>query len=240
MKIVHAGDIIEKLRINSSIALNSDSLKRLAQDLELAHISYSVFKHENLPASSQPQRIASYSADWISRYREKSYMQIDPAYKIISKSTRGVDWEDLRGNTSAVDRFFDDAQSYGIGPRGFSIPIQWDKGALSVVSFSANMKKDAWLKYCHESRWDLRIIAYYLHIVLSERLVATPAAAPQLTKRQLECLKWAAAGKTTWETSQILNIGSNTVEFYLEEAKKKLGAVNKVHASCLAVRLGLA
>jgi DNA-binding CsgD family transcriptional regulator len=238
VKTLHISDVVEQLRANSKIALNSDTLKRMAQDRGLSHISYGVFKHENMPASFQPQRITTYPADWISRYHDKSYKTIDPAYETISKKARGVNWEDLRGRTSTADRFFDDARSYGIGPNGFSMPIQWGRCGLSVVSFSGNMKEAEWLKYCHASRLELHIVAYYLHIALSEKIVAT-LTLPQLTNRQLECLKWAAAGKTTWETSQILNIASTTVEFYLEEAKKKLGAVNKVHAACHAVRLGM-
>ena len=36
----------------------------------------------------------------------------------------------------------------------------------------------------------------------------------KLSPRELECLKWAAAGKTAWETSIILDISEGTVKFH--------------------------
>lgn len=60
-----------------------------------------------------------------------------------------------------------------------------------------------------------------------------------LTPRETECMKWAASGKTEWETSQILGISEHTAEKHLLNAKKKLGAVNRAHAVAEAIRRGL-
>jgi len=66
------------------------------------------------------------------------------------------------------------------------------------------------------------------------------ASAPvHLTPRELECLRWVSVGKTAWETATIIGRSSRTVEFHLINAGRKLGAINKVHAVVLAVRLGL-
>lgn len=60
----------------------------------------------------------------------------------------------------------------------------------------------------------------------------------KLTARELECLIWAAAGKSEWEISQILGISEHTSEKHLLNAKTKLGAVNRVHAVAEAIRRG--
>ena len=62
---------------------------------------------------------------------------------------------------------------------------------------------------------------------------------PHLTPRETECLKWAAAGKSEWEISQILGISEHTAERHLLNAKTRLGAVNRVQAVAEAIRLGL-
>ena len=49
-----------------------------------------------------------------------------------------------------------------------------------------------------------------------------PAALP-LSPRQAQCLRWAAIGKTSWETSRILGLSESTVNFHLRNACERLG-----------------
>lgn len=60
----------------------------------------------------------------------------------------------------------------------------------------------------------------------------------ELTRREVECLSWAANGKSEWEISQILGISEHTSEKHLLNAKTKLGTVNRVHAVAEAIRRG--
>jgi LuxR family quorum sensing-dependent transcriptional regulator len=60
----------------------------------------------------------------------------------------------------------------------------------------------------------------------------------ELTRREIECLQWAALGKSEWEMSQILGISEHTSEKHLLSAKNKLGAVNRVQAVAEAIRRG--
>lgn len=60
----------------------------------------------------------------------------------------------------------------------------------------------------------------------------------ELTRREVECLGWAANGKSEWEISQILGISEHTSEKHLLSAKTKLGAANRVHAVAEAIRRG--
>lgn len=62
---------------------------------------------------------------------------------------------------------------------------------------------------------------------------------PKLTAREVECLRWTAAGKTSWEASEILNTSERTVEFHLRNAARKLDAVNRVQCVAEAMRHGI-
>ncbi|PHP64609.1 hypothetical protein CSC94_23465 [Zhengella mangrovi] len=62
---------------------------------------------------------------------------------------------------------------------------------------------------------------------------------PPLTKREIECLSWIAAGKTSYETAQILNLSEHTINHYLLAICNKLGAANRIHAVTKAFRLGI-
>ncbi len=60
-----------------------------------------------------------------------------------------------------------------------------------------------------------------------------------LSRREVECLSWASAGKTSVEMSEILGLSEYTVNHYLNRATRKLDAVNRVQAVVKAIRAGL-
>jgi DNA-binding CsgD family transcriptional regulator len=83
---------------------------------------------------------------------------------------------------------------------------------------------------------------------LALRLVATHneargrprnATVPQtLTRREVQCLRWAAAGKTDGEIGIILSLSVSTVRFHLRNAAAKLGATGRAQSIQLAAGLG--
>ncbi len=62
---------------------------------------------------------------------------------------------------------------------------------------------------------------------------------PVLSARQVECLSWAARGKTRFETATILGIGNATVKEHIKEAARKLDASNTTQAVAIACMRGL-
>ena len=60
-----------------------------------------------------------------------------------------------------------------------------------------------------------------------------------LSGREIECLSWVSAGKTSIEISGILGLSEYTVNHYLNRATRKLEAVNRVQAVAKAIRAGL-
>ena len=60
-----------------------------------------------------------------------------------------------------------------------------------------------------------------------------------LNARETECLRWAAAGKTSSEIAQITSLSEHTVNHYLAICCRKLDSVNRIQASVTAVRRGI-
>jgi len=60
-----------------------------------------------------------------------------------------------------------------------------------------------------------------------------------LTDREIDCLNWTAAGKTSAEIADILTLSEHTVNHYLNRATKKLDTVNRTQAVAKALRVGL-
>lgn len=70
---------------------------------------------------------------------------------------------------------------------------------------------------------------------------AAGAKQPQsgLTSREVECLRWSAAGKSSEEIAIIIGISAHTVNTYLKTAMRKLDAVSRMQAVAAACRLRL-
>lgn len=87
--------------------------------------------------------------------------------------------------------------------------------------------------------------AVELH-ALTLRLMATyadaragSAEAPvRLTRREIQCLKWAAAAKTDQEIADIVGISLPTVRFHITNASRKLHVVGRSQAIHRAATLG--
>lgn len=71
-------------------------------------------------------------------------------------------------------------------------------------------------------------------LLLTERLMtfAPPEDddAVRLTQRERDTLSWVAEGKSDWEISVILGVSETTVRFHVDNARRKLGAVNRTQA----------
>ena len=61
----------------------------------------------------------------------------------------------------------------------------------------------------------------------------------RLSRREYECLQWAAEGKTAWETGMILSIAEGSVAKVLAAAIRKLECATKPQAVVKALRLSL-
>jgi LuxR family transcriptional regulator, quorum-sensing system regulator BjaR1 len=73
-------------------------------------------------------------------------------------------------------------------------------------------------------------------LMLTEKLMTfgglpepeTPRA--RLTTRERDSLTYVAEGKTDWEIAKILGISETTARTHVDNARRKLGAVNRAHA----------
>jgi DNA-binding CsgD family transcriptional regulator len=82
---------------------------------------------------------------------------------------------------------------------------------------------------------------YFVLLQLFERLERAMDAGvttrEKLSAREVECLRWAAAGKSSDEIAIILGISAYTVSSYFKTAARKLDAVNRMQAIARAMRL---
>lgn len=74
------------------------------------------------------------------------------------------------------------------------------------------------------------------HTELTTRRARTPPG--QLSAREAQCVRWAAAGKTNAEIGTILSLSVSTVRFHLRNAAEKLGATTRARMIQIATGHG--
>lgn len=65
-----------------------------------------------------------------------------------------------------------------------------------------------------------------------------PARGVTLSRREEQCLIWAARGKTYQEIADILDLSFGSVKSHLDTARHKLHCINLTHAVAVAVATG--
>ena len=120
---------------------------------------------------------------------------------------------------------------------GLSVPIYTLSGDQAGVSFGGSK-----FELTAEDRAALHLIAIYGHARAldlkqsQQHALASTAKGHNLTAREIEVLKWVAAGKTSNVISEILSISSTTVEAHVINACRKLDVVNRTQAVAEAIR----
>lgn len=78
----------------------------------------------------------------------------------------------------------------------------------------------------------------FLSAYRDARLAAPQGETVEFTRREIQCLKWAAAGKTDNEIATIMNVSVPTIRFHLTNASRKLGVSGRSQTIRLATTLG--
>jgi DNA-binding CsgD family transcriptional regulator len=133
-----------------------------------------------------------------------------------------------------------DAIDAGID-RGVSVPIYGVSGEYGMVTFVAGRGASSPPLDDSGLLRDCTLVANHFHMTLRQRIGNDPAQVEtlRLTARELEVMKWAAAGKTREEIAGILNVTPHTVKFHLYNTHAKLDVFSTAHAIAKLVYLGL-
>jgi LuxR family quorum-sensing transcriptional regulator LasR len=65
------------------------------------------------------------------------------------------------------------------------------------------------------------------------------SATIKLTRKETEVLQWSAAGKSSWEISQIINCSEAGVNYHFCNIRRKFGVNSRWTAAFKALELGL-
>jgi DNA-binding CsgD family transcriptional regulator len=197
---------------------------RAAKDLyRLASITYVCVNIAVVPRRNQYAHCV-YSDTCVKQFMSRSPLHIDFASESGSRAAP------RQSNLSRVDKTNGAEQPFGLA---LSLRERW--GETAVFGITADMPLADWRAQQRTISRECQILANYFH---GHVLRINGCDAEQellISARELDCLKWTAAGKTAWEASVILGITERTVRFHLNMARVKLNCANTTQAVAKAV-----
>jgi DNA-binding CsgD family transcriptional regulator len=121
------------------------------------------------------------------------------------------------------------------------VPIHMPYGQIGAVSYQPAVPEKEGLGAKFTEFGDLlgmlarKFICSYVKVMDKAQWIPSDV---KLSKREIECLRWAAVGKTDSEIALILGRSCATIRFHIHNAALKLNAVNRSQAVFKAGQLG--
>jgi LuxR family quorum sensing-dependent transcriptional regulator len=221
-------DAIEASKTSASVIAQFERM--------IGNLGFHAYIMAGIPTSGQSLRqltIANgWPTEWFELYNRENLSAVDPVPRHCFNTLNPFEWKD-----APYDRKYDrPAHRVMIRARdfrfheGFCIPIHYDDatGAISIAGERPHLDP--------ETKSALHLMSVFAHGRLRTLSRPTPVASGRrLSGIEAEVLRWAARGKTAWETSQILHISERNVRWHLEEAQRKLMTKNKTATVAIAL-----
>jgi DNA-binding CsgD family transcriptional regulator len=142
-----------------------------------------------------------------------------------------VDWDDAK-----IAARFGCTDSLNLPDlRLLTFPLPSRHQEAAVFGMSAESTACEWEQKKTAILREVRILADYLHSHVLRTNGHDANRELLVSARELDCLRWTAAGKSAWEASVILGISERTVRFHLNAAREKLDCTTTTQAVAKAI-----
>jgi len=188
-----------------------------------------------LSASDRLIRLDNYPDAWAEELLTRHDVAADPVHLASLRTNAAFGWNEIGDMLplSAVQRKILERSSYhGLGP-GFTVPANVPGEPSGSCSFAVARGRPlpvsrllaAELIGLHAFRAARRICGF-----------AAGGAVPRLSRRERQCVRLVAAGKTDWEIARILGIGTETARQYVKRARAAYGVVSRAQLAACGLR----
>ncbi|UFW92248.1 autoinducer binding domain-containing protein (plasmid) [Bradyrhizobium barranii] len=179
---------------------------------------------------------SDYPTEWLNLYFAKRYTIIDPVVTTAKRSMRMFGWSaaehELRRSSREIKQFYSEAADFGLRS-GVSVPIRTSYGRAAMITLASDRRR------VEVPPWDPTQAALALACIHVRLSVVSDSSFKtgdvRLSTQEATSLSWSSHGKSMNVIADLLGIRPRTVQFYLDNARDKLGASNLQHAVRIAM-----
>jgi DNA-binding CsgD family transcriptional regulator len=222
--------LLSKLLTSTSVQTwraDGVSFFKVAKDLyRIASLEYLGL---NIPLASRPMHFAhcTYSDSGVKHCISNGPLCVDLITQLGLADLDPMDWEsDDHPDVLAVGK---EAQ------RAVTFRLRSRVDEIAIFGITTEMDQSEWKENRQPLLREIRVLANYFHGHVLRINGHNSDNDILISARELDCLKWTAAGKTAWEASVILGISERTVRFHLNAAREKLECATTTQAVAKAI-----
>jgi len=229
----------------------ADGLKAIGQCIGMPHPAviddYSSNRLLTIKDGRALTSVLGWEPEFVEQWLRHKLHLVSPIAAVCRMSTQPFAWE-----SATIARAFEEARSktaaqWPLTPAhavygGITVPIHLPRGRTGSVSwYSRDPQVD--IPGVLAAHADLLRLAghRFMDLVYAIRTESEAGqdAPMRLSDRELECLTWAALGRTDTEIGAVIHRSPTTARFHIDNAVRKLGARNRTQAVAMAAQRGL-
>src|SRR5450631_4239798 len=173
----------------------------IVQQLGFENFLYGASASPRLDQESRSYVFTTLSRDWVARYDQQAYIEVDPRLGRALDSGLPLVWDYCSeyGRNTRVNAFLDDSLANGVGS-GIVVGLHGPRGVRVVVALSNSCSRIDTLYREAISRHlgEIVLFALYFHELFMkaviEQGIAPASQGSPLSPRELQCLALAAQG----------------------------------------------
>lgn len=194
-----------------------------------------------LPTNKGPEAhffFQDWPSDWVELYARRNFLAADYMVAEARRRITPFTWLEAKAERTlsrTEQEIWDTAAEWG-WTDGFSVPIYGPGGYFGLVAMAGKERPMPPALRC-----ELHQLSFLTHERCRALTGIAPVADSQavLTHRELECIRWVAAGKTDAEIGGLLGVSQTTARTHIDQARHKLGARTRSQAVARLVLSGL-
>lgn len=237
-------DILQRL-VDGLDACKTDQdmktvLTEITQDMGFEYFAYGNFRAK-ADDVEMPYVSTTYPPGWTRRYISKEYYRSDPVVQKTLANPQPFVWHADNQRfvqDQARARFFVEASEHGV-KGGYTVPIFNAKRQIGLLSFSTDGSQAELDDLSNSYQNLLPMIGMYYHQYVSDFLSRRDTKVAALSRREVQCLRLAAVGKSAFQIGRDVGISYRTVYNHWDNARNKLGVSNIRQALAICVKSGI-
>lgn len=230
--------MIDLFEAKASLCTTDRELKSLleAATRDLGFACFALLHHASLASDRRGLiRLDTYPDGWEAELAARRLIGADPVHHASVRTNIGFAWSELpdlvamgRREREVIER----AKRFDIGD-GFTVPVNVPGEPAGSCSFAVRVGRPL------PERWLLCAEQIGAHAFrAARRLHDYPATVrcPHLSRRERQCVRLLAGGKTDWEIAAILGISVETAHQYVKRARAAYDVVSRAQLVACGLR----
>lgn len=180
-------------------------------------------------------RIDNYPPSWVAEILARGFAADDPVHLASRRASRGFAWSELDAWCALNHRhlqILERSRCHGVGP-GFTVPAHVPGEPGASCSFA--VADGAALPELGLATAEL-VGAHALAAARRLRPASPARPRPYLSRRERQCVRLVAMGKSDWEIAQILGLSTETARQYVKRARAAYDLLTRTQLAVHALR----